>query len=88
MNPDTDTVAVHAAHPSGAPGVLLLLWRPDEDGRVAFRDWSSSDWLAPGIDGSAEGCKIWDRIARWKADGWVLSEPAERLAAWLRGNGR
>ena len=79
-----ETIAVHAAHPSGAPGVLLLLWRPDELGRVSFREWFSDDWLAPGRDGVADAVDLWERVQKWQAERWILSEPPQRLANWLR----
>lgn len=80
---NTDTLAVHVAHPAGAPGVVLLLWRPDSSGRVAFREWGSDAWLAPGRDGEATVGEVWARIAGWRREGWRFSEPPQRLAAWL-----
>ena len=80
---DTETLAVHAADPSGAPGVLLLLWRPDSTGRVQFREWSSDDWLAPGREGVASASELRERVRRWVHRGWNLSEAPSRVEHWL-----
>jgi hypothetical protein len=78
-----DTLAIHAAHPSGAPGVLLLLWRPDYMGRVSFREWSSDDWLAPGMEGVAEVRELRERIWSWIERGWKFSEAPSHVEQWL-----
>jgi hypothetical protein len=78
-----DTLAIHAADPTGAPGVLLLLWRPDTSGRVSFREWSSDDWLAPGTEGVAEARELRERIRSWVERGWKFSEAPSRVEQWL-----
>lgn len=82
-----DTLAVHAADPSGAPGVLLLLWRPGHAGRVSYREWSSEDWLAPGRDGVADAAELRARVQSWVARGWSFSEAPARVQEWLGGSG-
>ncbi|CAN5838239.1 hypothetical protein BH23GEM5_BH23GEM5_13430 [soil metagenome] len=79
----SDTLAIHAAHPSGAPGVLLLLWRPDPSGRVSFREWSSDDWLAPGREGVAEARELRERIQSWIERGWKFSAAPSHVEQWL-----
>ncbi len=79
----SETLAVHAADPTGAPGVLLLLWRPDPAGRVSFREWSSDDWLAPGREGVADVREIRERVRSWVVSGWKFSEAPSRVEQWL-----
>jgi len=79
----SDTLAIHAADPSGAPGVLLLLWRPDYMGRVLFREWSSDDWLAAGREGVAEAREVRERVRSWVELGWKFSEAPSRVEQWL-----
>lgn len=83
MSTGSETLAVHAAHPSGTPGVLLLLWHPDASGRVSYREWSSDDWLAPGKEGVAPTEELLERVRRWAASGWNFSEAPSRVEQWL-----
>lgn len=82
--PRPHTLAVHAQSPDGRDGVVLVLWPPDADGTVAFREWRSDAWMEPGRDGRAAAADLEARIRGWKSAGWRLSEPADRLLAWLR----
>ena len=79
----SQTLAVHAADPSGTPGVLLLLWRPDAAGRVSFREWSSDNWLEPGKERIAEADELRERVRSWVARGWKFSEAPSRVEQWL-----
>jgi hypothetical protein len=78
-----DNVAVHASHPSGREGYVLLLFRPDAEGRVRFREWSSVDWTAPGREDVVPASELRRRIDGWVRDGWALTESPLRLAHWL-----
>lgn len=78
-----DTLAFHAAAPGGDRGRVLVLWRPDAEGNVACREWSSEAWLAPGHDRTLAARGVLGRVEQWVNEGWTLSEPIGRIRAWL-----
>lgn len=69
--------------PSGREGYVLLLFPPDPQGRVRFREWSSTDWTAPGREAEAPAAELRERIDGWVRAGWALTESPVRLAHWL-----
>ena len=78
----SDTFAVQATAPGAAEGYVLVLARPDADGRVAFRQYSAA---AEPLDLVADAAELEARLEGWRRDGWSLSENAHVLRAWLRG---
>lgn len=82
---DTDNLAFHAQAPGGGEGFVILLFRPDAEGRVRFREWPSSDYVAPGREGLVSVEKMTERIEGWVRTGWKLTESPIRIAHWLGG---
>lgn len=78
-----DTLAFHAAAPGGGEGYVLLLYRPDAAGQVRWSEWSSGDYMAPARNGTSGVDEIVRRVEGWARDRWTLSEPAQRITAWL-----
>ena len=79
-----DTVTVHASHPEGHEGYVLLLRRPDGEGRVSWREWSSDDYVGPPREGSSSVDEIEGRLQEWARGGWKLSESVHLVVSWLR----
>ena len=82
---DTDNFAFHAAAPGGGEGYVVLLFRPDGEGRVRFREWSSADYMAPGREGVMTAEEVRARVDGWARAGWKLTESPIRVASWLSG---
>jgi hypothetical protein len=80
----TDSMTVHASHPEGHEGYVLLLHRPDSMGRVSWREWSSDDYVGPPREGSNTVDEVERRLEEWARDGWRLSESVHLVRAWLR----
>ena len=80
----TDSMTVHASHPEGHEGYVLLLHRPDSMGRVSWREWSSDDYVGPPREGSNTVDEVEHRLQEWARDGWRLSESVHLVLAWLR----
>ena len=80
----SDALTVHASHPDGREGYVLLLHRPDAQGRVSWREWSSEDYVGPPREGSSTVDEIEQRLQEWDAGGWKLSESVHLVTAWLR----
>jgi hypothetical protein len=79
-----DTLAFHAAAQGGGEGYVLLLHRPGADGRVAWSEWSSNDYMAPARTGTSSVDEIVRRVEGWARDRWTLSESSHRIVGWLR----
>ncbi|HEX8242999.1 MAG TPA: hypothetical protein VF541_05880 [Longimicrobium sp.] len=79
-----DALTVHAAHPDGHEGYVLLLHRPDAQGRVSWREWSSDDYVGPPREGSSSVDEIERRLQEWTRGGWKLSESVHLVTTWLR----
>lgn len=82
---DPDNIAFHASSPSGGQGFVILLFHPDADGTVRFREWSSADYMAPGREDVMPVAEMNARVAEWARTGWKLTESPIRIEAWLRG---
>jgi hypothetical protein len=80
-----DNIAFHAASPSGGEGYVVLLFRPDADGTVRFREWSSADYTAPGREDVTTVADMNARVAAWSRAGWTFTESPIRIEHWLRG---
>ena len=78
-----DTLAVTAGHPEGHEGYVLLLYRPDAEGRVRWREWSSDDYVGPPREGSSSIEEIVDRVSQWGREGWSLSESVHMVTSFL-----
>lgn len=78
-----ETLAVHAGHPQGHEGYVLLLYRPDAEGRVRWREWSSDDYVGPPREGSSSVDEIVARVAQWGREGWSLSESVPMVTGFL-----
>lgn len=80
-----DNIAFHAASHTGAQGYVVLLFRPDADGTVRYREWSSADYMAPGREDVMTAVEMNARVAEWVRAGWKLTESPIRIEHWLRG---
>jgi hypothetical protein len=78
-----DTLAIHAGHPEGHEGYVLLLYRPDSEGRVRWREWSSDDYVGPPREGSSSVEEIVERVSNWGREGWSLSESVHLVMDFL-----
>jgi hypothetical protein len=81
-----DSITVHASHPDGHEGYVLLLRRPDPQGRVSWREWSSDDYVGPPREGSSSIDEVEQRLREWAQGGWKLSESVHLVDSWLRGS--
>lgn len=79
----SDTLAFHAASPSGDEGYVVLLQRPDE-GLLRTTEWPAGAYLAPGQQSVTTADDLLARVRAWRSAGWTLSEPLERIESWLR----
>ncbi|MBW3570530.1 MAG: hypothetical protein KY467_05445 [Gemmatimonadetes bacterium] len=79
-----ENIAFHAASPSGGQGYVILLFRPDAEGNVRFREWSSADYMAPGREDVLTAEEMSARVAEWARTGWKLTESPVRIRHWLR----
>jgi hypothetical protein len=79
-----ENIAFHAASPSGGQGYVVLLFRPDAQGNVRFREWSSADYVAPGREDVITVDEMNARVAEWARTGWKLTESPIRIEHWLR----
>ena len=84
---EPDNLAFHAADPAGGGGVVILLFRPDSEGRVRVREWSSADYTAPGREDVVPAERMQARVDAWARAGWTLTESPVRIAHWLRPRG-
>lgn len=82
-----DNIAFHAQDPAGGRGYVILLFRPDADGGVRFREWSSADYMAPGREDVIPVEEMKARVAEWSRAGWTLTESPIRIGHWLDGGG-
>jgi hypothetical protein len=80
----TDTLAFHAAAPGGAEGFVILLHRPEADGRLRTVEWPAGAYLDPGRPGETTPDELLARVRGWRSRGWSFSEPVERIESWLR----
>jgi len=78
-----DNIAFHAASPTGGQGYVILLFRPEADGTVRYREWSSADYTAPGREEVVPAEQIKARVAEWSRTGWKLTESPIRIGHWL-----
>lgn len=79
-----ENIAFHAGSPSGGEGYVVLLFRPDAEGNVRFREWSSADYTAPGREDVMTAEQMMARVAGWSRTGWKLTESPIRIEHWLR----
>jgi len=79
-----DTLAFHAAGPGGDEGAVVVLHRPDAEGRVRSVEWSAGSYLAPGRLVFTTTDDVMARVAEWRRIGWKLSESPARIESWLR----
>lgn len=82
-----DNIAFHATDPAGANGCVLLLFRPDAEGRVRVREWSSAEYTRPGREEVVTVQQIRARLDEWARAGWTLTESPIRIQHWLAGRG-
>ena len=86
----SETFTVHAAHPAGGEGYVLLLYRPDAEGRVRWREWSSDDYVGAPREGSWQVDEIEARVRQWARDGHDITahcverERDQEKVAWAR----
>lgn len=82
-----ENIAFHAADPAGGNGVVVLLFRPDAEGRVRVREWSSANYTQPGREDLMPVDEMRARVHEWARAGWTLTESPVRIRQWLAGNG-
>lgn len=82
-----DNIAFHAADPAGGNGCVVLLFRPDEEGRVRVREWSSANYTEPGREDVMTVDEMRARVDAWARAGWTLTESPVRIGHWLNGRG-
>ncbi|HYW13194.1 MAG TPA: hypothetical protein VE871_14635 [Longimicrobium sp.] len=82
-----DNIAFHAADPAGGSGVVVLLFRPDAEGRVRVREWSSANYTQPGREDILPVDEMRARVDEWARTGWTLTESPVRIGHWLAGRG-
>ena len=80
-----DNIAFHAQSPTGGQGYVILLFRPEPDGTVRYREWSSADYTAPGREDVVPAGQMMARVAEWSRTGWKLTESPIRIEHWLSG---
>jgi len=78
-----DTFAFHARHPRGTEGYVVLLFRPEADGRLRSREWPSEGYAAPGRDAETTVDELMARVRDWARAGWTFTEQPERISDWL-----
>lgn len=81
MSDGAPTFAFQATGPGAAEGYTLVLGRPDEDGRVAYRRYSPAAEPVDLVEAAAE---LEARVEAWRRDGWTFSEHPGVIRAWLR----
>lgn len=84
---ERDNFAVSAADPTSSEGVVLLLFRPDADGRIEYREWhngSGDPSRRDPVSGIATADELEERLRVWIAAGWEVTQPLLRVTAWLR----
>lgn len=79
-----DNIAFHAADPAGGNGCVVLLFRPDAEGRVRVREWSSARYTEPGREDVVEVDEMMARVHSWARSGWTLTESPVRIEHWLK----
>ena len=82
-----ENIAFHAADPAGGNGCVLLLFRPDAEGRVRVREWSSARYTEPGREDVVPVDEMRARVEAWARAGWTLTESPVRIGHWLDGRG-
>jgi hypothetical protein len=82
-----DNIAFHAADPAGGNGCVVLLFRPDAEGRVRVREWSSANYIEPGKEDVMPVDEMRARVHAWARAGWALTESPVRIGHWLSGRG-
>jgi hypothetical protein len=82
-----DNIAFHAADPAGGNGIVVLLFRPDAEGRVRVREWSSANYTQPGREDLMPVDEMRARVTEWARAGWALTESPVRIGHWLDGRG-
>jgi hypothetical protein len=86
MSPPAN-IAFHAQDPAGGNGCVVLLFRPDAEGRVRVREWSSANYTQPGREDLVPVDEMRARVDAWARAGWTLTESPIRIAHWLQGRG-
>ena len=81
-----DNIAFHAADPAGGNGCVVLLFRPDAEGRVRVREWSSAEYTKPGREQVMPVDEMRARVDAWVRAGWTLTESPIRIGHWLKGS--
>lgn len=84
---EPDNIAFHAADPAGGNGCVVLLFRPDAEGRVRVREWSSANYTEPGREDVMTVDEMRARVDAWARAGWTLTESPVRIGSWLAGRG-
>lgn len=78
-----ENIAFHSASPTGGQGFVVLLFRPDAEGNVRFREWSSADYTAPGREDTVPVEQMRARVTEWARTGWRMTESPLRIEHWL-----
>ena len=84
MNP-ADNFGFHVTSPDGRRGVTMMLFRPDADGTVAWRQWATDDEVLGGREGASPVDEVLGRVEAWRRDGWSVSPHPNLILHFLRG---
>ena len=78
-----DNIGFQANSPSGDEGYVIMLFRPDADGVVKYREWPVSQGDQPGHDRQAAADELVRRVEEWRRAGWKFTESPIRITHWL-----
>lgn len=64
---------------------MLLLDRPDADGRILERRWPAPEYTAPARERRRPTAALREEIEGQARSGWRFTVPVQRILAWLAG---
>lgn len=78
-----ENIGFQANSPSGGEGWVIMLFRPDADGLVRYREWACDQADRPGHDRHAPVDELVRRVEEWRRAGWKFTESPIRITHWL-----
>ena len=77
-------IGFQAKSPSGDEGYVIMLFPPDADGMVRYREWPcGQDPELPGRDRQTPAGELVRRVEEWRRAGWKFTESPIRITHWL-----
>jgi hypothetical protein len=80
----SDTLELLVGGGAGAPEKLLVIERPNADGRVRLRQWTSDDWSAAPKPAECSASGLLGEIERAVREGRSLNRELAAVRSWLR----